>query len=221
MSIQQTTGGGLCGDFFRASSARRSTDSSAAFERLSKHPPIRTSRPSGEGSILPSAMSTPTPVPSPARMPLRIFVFEMTYLVLLIALLIVYKTDHPFRAALPSLGPLPIQIAWFGATGGVIAGLGGVYLHNQNWNQGYDYWHYSRPLVAGITGSIGCLLFYVSLLLGGTSAVTPRVVTFDAVAFIFGFADKAFQEQVTKLTKLIIGPGSQEDGAAGSGGHSA
>jgi hypothetical protein len=112
-----------------------------------------------------------------------------------------------------------VQIAWFGATGGVIAGLGGVYFHNQDWNPAYDYWHYSRPLVAGVTGSIGCLLFYVSMLVGGTNAVTPRVVTFDAVAFVFGFADEAFREQITKLTKLLIGPGDQNDGVAGSGGH--
>lgn len=67
-------------------------------------------------------------------MPPLIFVLEMTYLVLLIALLVVYKTDHAFRAALPPFGPLPVQIAWFGATGGVLAGLGGVYFHNSNWN---------------------------------------------------------------------------------------
>jgi hypothetical protein len=85
--------------------------------------------------------------PPPVKMPPLIFILEMTYLVLLIALLVVYKTDHAFRAALPPFGPLPVQIAWFGATGGVLAGLGGVYFHNSNWNGAYDYWHYSRPLV--------------------------------------------------------------------------
>lgn len=152
-------------------------------------------------------------------MPPLIFILEMTYLVLLIALLVVYKTDHAFRTALPPFGPLPVQIVWFGATGGVIAGLGGVFFHNADWNRAYDYWHYSRPFVGGVVGGIGCLLFYVSILIGNTKSVTPNVVTFDAVAFILGFADEAFRGLITKLTQLLFGPGSTKPGAAGSGNH--
>jgi hypothetical protein len=63
-------------------------------------------------------------------MPPCILVLEMTYVVLLIALLIIYKTDHGFREALPGLGKIPIEVVWFGATGGVLAGLGGVFFHN-------------------------------------------------------------------------------------------
>lgn len=100
----------------------------------------------------------------------RIFWIEVGFLVLLSALLVVYKTDHAFRAALPSLGPLPIQIVWFGATGGVLAGLSGVFFHNQNWNTGYNYWHYSRPLIGGVAGGIGALLYYVAILLGSTES---------------------------------------------------
>lgn len=43
----------------------------------------------------------------PIRMPLRIFIFEMTYLVLLIVVFVVFETDGPFRAALPRLGSIP------------------------------------------------------------------------------------------------------------------
>lgn len=152
-------------------------------------------------------------------MPRRIFIAEMTYLVLLIVLLVVYKTDDPFRDELPALGEIPVEVVWFGAAGGVLSGLGGVFFHNANWNPAYNYWHYSRPLVGGIVGGIGCLLFYVSILVGTKSSVTPRVVTFDAVAFLLGFADEAFREQITKLTKLLFGPGDSGHGAGGSGGH--
>ena len=157
--------------------------------------------------------------PPPVKMPPLIFILEMTYLVLLIVLLVVYKTDHAFRAALPPFGPLPVQIAWFGAMGGVLAGLGGVFFHNSDWKAEYNYWHYSRPLVGGVVGGIGCLLFYVSILVGSTKGVTPNVVTFDAVAFILGFADEAFRGLITKLTQLLFGPGSTKPGAAGNGHH--
>jgi hypothetical protein len=164
-------------------------------------------------------MSPQIAPPPPIKMPPLIFILEMTYLVLLIVLLVVYKTDHAFRAALPPFGPLPVQIAWFGATGGVLAGLGGVYLHNSNWKHKYDYWHYSRPLVGGVVGGIGCLLFYVSILAGNTKSVTPNVVTFDAVAFILGFADKAFRELIDKVTQLLFGPGETKSEATGDGHH--
>jgi H+/Cl- antiporter ClcA len=140
-------------------------------------------------------------------MPARIFVLEMTYLVLLIALLIIYKSDHALRHDLHPLGVLPAQIAWFGAVGGVFAGLRGIYYHNENWKHSYDYWHYSRPLVGGILGGIGCLLFYVTLTVGSTKAVTPNTATFDAVAFILAYADRTFEMLITKVTQLLFGPG--------------
>jgi hypothetical protein len=143
----------------------------------------------------------------PSVMPFRFFAFEVAYLVLLIALLVVYKTDHAFRAALPPFGPLPVQVVWFGAAGGVLAALGGVYFHNADWRPAYKYWYYSRPLVSGVVGGIGCLLFYVSLTLGTTKGVTPNVITFDTVGFLLGFADKSFRVLISRLTRLLFAPG--------------
>lgn len=47
----------------------------------------------------------------------------------------------------------------------------------------------------------------------------PDVVTFDAVAFILGFADEAFRELITKLTQLLFGLDNAEAGAAGNEHH--
>jgi hypothetical protein len=150
-------------------------------------------------------------------MPALVFILEMAYLIGLIVLLIVYQTDDALRDALPPLGPLPIQIAWFGATGAVLAGIGGIYFHNQNWNHSYDYWHYSRPLVGAVVGGVGCLLFYVSITLGSTKGVTPNTATFDAVAFILGYADDAFRSLIAKLTQLLFAPGKAESNGPGGG----
>jgi hypothetical protein len=158
--------------------------------------------------------------PVPERMPTRIFVLEMVYLILLMATFVVYKTDHAFRAAVPSLGPVPSAVVWFGATGGVLAGLGGIYFHNANWDHAYDYWHYSRPFVGAIVGGIGALLYYVSISLGSTKGITPNAITFDVVAFLLAFADEAFRGLITKLTKLLFGAGdTTAPGATGNGGH--
>jgi hypothetical protein len=142
-------------------------------------------------------------------MPRRVFYIELAYLLLLAALFVVYWSDDAFRDALPTVGNIPVQVVWFGAVGAVLAGLGGVFMHNESWNNSYNYWHYSRPLVGAVVGGIGALLYYVTIIVGSTNVVTPRAVTFEAVGFLFGFADKAFREQIEKLTRMILGPGTQ------------
>lgn len=49
------------------------------------------------------------PTPTREQMPTRIFVIEMAYLVLLLGLLVVYKTDDAFRDALPAFGKIPVD----------------------------------------------------------------------------------------------------------------
>jgi hypothetical protein len=142
-------------------------------------------------------------------MPKSIFVFEITYLVLLIGLFLFYTSSDWLRDALPALGPIPIQVAWFGAIGAVLAGLGGIYYHNQDWDPAYNFWHYSRPLVGGVVGGVGSLLFYVSVSIGTKNPVVPNVLTFDAVAFVLGFADDAFRDLIKKVTTLLFGAGAQ------------
>ena len=121
-------------------------------------------------------MVLPTPEsPSKADMPTKIFGWAISYLVVLIAILAVYVCWPWLRHAVPStLGPLPVGIVWFGATGAVIASLRGIFFYNKNWNSSYDYWHYSRPVFGMVTGSIGALLYWVSLRLGNSGPVTVR-----------------------------------------------
>ena len=168
-------------------------------------------------------MNDPAPAttaPAPIRMPVRIFVLEFAYLLLLMAVFVIYRTDHAFRAAVPTLGPVPGDVVWFGAVGGVLAGLGGIYFHNANWNHAYDYWHYSRPFVGAVVGGIGALLYYASIRIGTTRTIAPEAITFYAVAFLLAFADEAFRGLITKLTKTLFGAGdTASPGATGTGGH--
>ncbi len=166
-------------------------------------------------------MSTPTTAqvtPGAARvMPKRFFWFEITYLTVLIALFGAYETSDGLRDALPqSLGPIPVGVVWFGATGAVVAGIGGIYFHNRTWDPAYEYWHYSRPLVGAVVGGVGALLYYVSVSLGTKTSVTPNALTFDAVAFVLGFADDAFRELIKKITTLLFGAGKEATPPEGS-----
>ena len=159
----------------------------------------------------PQAKPSPPSQPSTsAVMPPRIFVVALTYLVVLIALFIVYVSWSSFRSHVPtSFGQLPVGIVWFAATGAVIASLYGIFVHNKTWNSSYNYWHYCRPLFGAVTGSVGALIYLVLLNLGSKSAVKIDSSTFYVVAFVFGFADKSFMQMLQNVTKVIIKPGAQ------------
>jgi len=150
-------------------------------------------------------------------MPKRFFWFEISYLLALMAFFVAYEVSHGLRQALPAtFGPIPASVVWFGATGAVLAGIGGIYYHNRKWDPAYDYWHYSRPLIGAVVGGIGALLYYVSVSLGTKGSITPNAVTFDAVAFILGFADDAFRELIKKITTLLFGAGEEPAAPQGS-----
>jgi uncharacterized membrane protein YfcA len=75
----------------------------------------------------PSGSVGPNP-PQAAKnlMPRHIFVVAVGYLIFLLALFLLYELSDGFRDALPtSLGSLPVGVPFFGALGGLLAGLAG------------------------------------------------------------------------------------------------
>lgn len=181
---------------------------------------------SDENSVPDATTSTPAlPVvaPAPANgpvttsphtnapVPKSIVAAAYVYLMLLAALFVMYVTWKEFRSDLPSaLGPLPTGVVWFGAVGAVVSSFRGIFVYNQSWDPSYNIWHYSRPLLGAVTGSIGALMYWVLLTLGSTTTVTVRPTTFYVVAFVLGFADKAFGNLLNSLTNLIIDPGKSQ-----------
>ena len=146
----------------------------------------------------------------PEKMPVHFFFLGLSYLASLIALFVIYGTSPSIRQVVPSsMGPLPIGVAWFGATGAVISSLRGIFSNNQNWKSEMNYWHYSRPIFGAVTGSVGALLYWVSLRLGSNGPVSVDQATFYAVAFLLGFADKAFTEMLKNVTDVIVKPGQK------------
>ena len=88
-------------------------------------------------------------------MPSRFFWIAIGYLALLVAVFVLYQVSPAsFDSLSDSLGPLPLGVPWFGAVGGALVSLSGVFEHNQRWEPRFNYWHYSRPFVAGVIGSI-------------------------------------------------------------------
>jgi hypothetical protein len=143
-------------------------------------------------------------------MPRILFPLAVSYLSALVALFIVYVSWKGFRVNAPSaFGQIPVGVVWFGAVGAEVISLYGIFVHNQEWKASYNYWHYVRPLFGAVTGSVGALLYLVALRLGNSGTVSVDNVTFYAVAFIFGFADKSFLQMIKNVTDVIIKPAKQ------------
>jgi hypothetical protein len=64
-------------------------------------------------------------------------------------------------------------------------------------------------LIGAITGSLGALIYLVLLNLGNTNGVKIDHPVFYVVAFVLGFADKAFMQMLQNVTNVIIKPGTK------------
>jgi hypothetical protein len=75
-------------------------------------------------------------------------------------------------------GIIPLGIPWFGALGGTVLSLYGVFDHNREWDAKWNYWHVARPLVGSIFGVLGFLIFVglINATVPNNSAVPPAPV---------------------------------------------
>ena len=147
-------------------------------------------------------------------MPRWVFWVALGWLAVVLAVFVVYETVPGFREAFPTkLGPyIPVTVPWFGALGGCLVSLAGIADHNRDWDARYDYWHPIRPLVGGVTGAIGCLLLLVITQLATKGPIQADAAFFDAVAFVFGYAEAAFRGLITTLTDVLLRPGRSTSG---------
>ena len=61
------------------------------------------------------------------------------------------------------VGGVPLEIVWFGALGGVLLSLQGVFRHVSDWNVRYHPWHVARPFVGAGVAVIAYFLLVVTI----------------------------------------------------------
>jgi hypothetical protein len=143
-----------------------------------------------------------------AHVPAGMFLLQLAYLVVLVVVFVLFETWSEFRDALPAdLGPLPIEVPWFGALGGSLISLTGIFQHSCSWDDCYKYWHYARPFIGGVIGSLGALVFFVlsDTAISGTTTAA-NATAFDVVAFLVGYREESFRELIKRATDLVLRP---------------
>jgi hypothetical protein len=149
------------------------------------------------------------PATSPAkRVPASVLAVATAWLLLLVATFILYERDDAFADFVAfKLGRLPFEAIWFGAVGGSLISAQGIFKNNQRWQSTYNYWHYARPLLGALMGTLGCLVFIVLNEAATKSAAPANPVFYDVIALAIGYREESFRIMITSVIDTILLPG--------------
>jgi hypothetical protein len=137
-----------------------------------------------------------------------VLIVSATWLATLIATFVCFeRIDSVADFVSFDIGPLPFASIWFGAAGGWLISAQGIFAYNRNWLRSYDYWHYVRPVVGALIGTLGCLLFIVLNEAATTKPVVPNPVFYDVIALAIGYREESFRALIIKLFDTVIAPG--------------
>jgi hypothetical protein len=133
-----------------------------------------------------------------------IFCYDLFWIALLITLAVGYVHYYPaFRDALNASHPnirLTIECIWFGALGGIIISLKGIYDHPPaDWDDGFRLWHVGRP----ISGAIAGLMTIVLLMALNPSGQLSEAIVYS-VAFILGTQERRFFDLLSEIARLLV-----------------
>lgn len=113
---------------------------------------------------------------------LCVFVLQLLYLVMLLFVALWYwqgsKLPVQPKVSLYCFAPnpvggIPLEIIWFGALGGVLLSLQGIFRHASDWNVSYHLWHVARPFVGGSVAIVAFFLFTITIRATGTEPNLP------------------------------------------------
>lgn len=97
---------------------------------------------------------------------------------------------------------ISMRAMWFGALGGIVISLKGVYDHccdRGEWDHCFDLWHIGRPISGALTG-----LITLVLLLAVNPNGTPSQPVVFAIAFIFGTQERRFFNFLFEVAALVV-----------------
>lgn len=148
---------------------------------------------------------------------IAVFAYDVLYFIVLVALGMSYLkagtgTGWSVRGWIPlPLHGLPSAAIWFGALGGAMISLKGVYDHDQKaspgheaWEEKLNLWHVGRPITSGVSGGMTYLFL---LFISGSE---PKGVAVYVAAFIIGMQERRFLALLSKVASLVLGmPGEQ------------
>jgi hypothetical protein len=143
-----------------------------------------------------------------------VFFYDLSILVFLALIALLFRSIPEFYTGFRyEVGPLGkpstyifdtyrlyFNAAWFGALGGVVISLKGVYDNacNPPWSNCYNLWHLGRPFSGAATGFIAALIFMA------ISTTPPSRIVIYMIAFLLGTQEARFFNFLFELTRLFV-----------------
>ena len=149
----------------------------------------------------------------------KVFWIQIVYLAALAVIAGVYFAGQlPAWLASPQGAGLSVEpgVLFFGALGGVLLSLEGVFKHGHDWDDTYFLWHIARPLVGGAVAVVAVLILQAGILAVGvqpigassapTSGATPvdKDLLYYVVAFLVGYREESFRDLIKKAADLDL-----------------
>jgi hypothetical protein len=153
-------------------------------------------------------------------MPKSVLVVAALWTVAIVTAFFLYIEIAAVRHFFPTkVGSLPISAIWFGAVGGLLVSLEGIFNYNRRWRRSYDYWHYLRPVLGAIMGTAGCLIFIVLAAAASTKDAPTDATFYAVVALALGYREANFRALLARLVDTVIIPSEtkkEEEGSSSS-----
>jgi hypothetical protein len=151
---------------------------------------------------MPDKNQTPAALADACRCRLSIFIYDLVVVAgLLVAAVVYLKYFDRLKFDSDNLN-IAVQATWFGALGGIVISLKGVYdhcCHRGAWDDCFDLWHLGRPVSGGLTG-----LITLVLLLAVYQDKAPTQPVVYAIAFIFGTQERRFFNFLYEVAALVV-----------------
>jgi hypothetical protein len=146
--------------------------------------------------------AAPKPAPSKSNCGWRgaIFVYDLVIIFALLGVAWIY-VHGVFNLTQNDNINIAIRSMWFGALGGIVISLKGVYDHccdRGDWDECFNLWHVGRPFSGGLTG----LITLVLLLAINQNAPNEPIVY--SIAFIFGTQERRFFNFLSEVAALVV-----------------
>jgi hypothetical protein len=151
------------------------------------------------------------------RKPAWFFAINVTSMTLLLVAVLAYSRDpapSPLYWSFSFQSVVPLWVPWAGALGGATISLVGIVKHTTDWDPGYWLWHLARPLLGGVSGTIGVLIvvLVIKSVVSSPAATTPGAapattqVAYDGpgiailavMAFVIGFREETFRHLIER-----------------------
>jgi hypothetical protein len=132
------------------------------------------------------------------------------YLLFAVVVAIIYIRGG--RVWLPDPGQV-LQIAWFGALGGILANFHGLQRHYDKWDPSWGNWYLVRPATSALVGTVGYLI-YISIVQASitrqdASLNKPTILGY-VVAFALGYREEMFRELLQRVVDLLAAAGGAD-----------